>query len=97
MIEFCGSQVPFGMNILFEADSMPEFKFAVEICEDLWVAAPPSIGHAAAGALVIANLSASDETTGKDSYRQRLVAGSRRGWLAVIFMPMPVKANRQRI
>lgn len=75
LIEFCGSQVPFGMNILFEADSMPEFKFAVEICEDLWVAAPPSIGHAAAGALVIANLSASDETTGKDSYRQRLVSG----------------------
>lgn len=74
-INFNGREVPFGMNMIFEADGMPEFKFAVEICEDLWVAAPPSISHAAAGALVIANLSASDEVTGKDDYRRRLVSG----------------------
>ena len=73
-ISFHGQEVPFGMNLLFEADSMPEFKFAVEICEDLWVAAPPSTAHTAAGALVIANLSASDEVTGKDSYRRQLVS-----------------------
>lgn len=71
---FNGQEVPFGINLLFEAESMPEFKFAVEICEDLWVAAPPSTEHTAAGALVIANLSASDEVTGKDSYRRQLVS-----------------------
>ena len=43
------------------------------MCEDLWVPAPPSIGHAAAGATVIANLSASDETVGKADYRRALV------------------------
>ncbi len=41
------------------------FTVAAEICEDLWVPMPPSIGHALAGATVIVNLSASDETTGK--------------------------------
>lgn len=34
---------------------------------------PPSCSHAMAGATVIANLSASDETTGKDIYRRELV------------------------
>ena len=42
-----------------------------EICEDLWAPDPPSIGHAMAGATVIVNLSASDETTGKDVYRKK--------------------------
>ncbi len=44
---------------------MPEFTLAVEICEDLWAPLPPSTAHALAGATVIANLSASDETVGK--------------------------------
>ncbi|CDF43706.1 putative uncharacterized protein [Roseburia sp. CAG:182] len=48
---------------------------AAEICEDLWTPQPPSIAHALAGANVIVNLSASDETTGKDRYRTALVAG----------------------
>ena len=46
----------------------------VEICEDLWSALPPSTFHALAGATVIANLSASDETVGKAEYRRALVA-----------------------
>ena len=41
-----------------------------EICEDLWVADPPSTSHALAGATVIANLSASNETVSKDAYRE---------------------------
>lgn len=36
---------------------------------------PPSTNYAMAGATVIANLSASDEVTGKDNYRKNLVAG----------------------
>lgn len=66
--------VLFGSNILFEADNLKGFTLGVEICEDLWSANPPSGRHAVHGATVIANLSASDETTGKDIYRRSLVA-----------------------
>lgn len=48
---------------------------AAEICEDVWVPNPPSIGHALAGATVIVNCSASDETTGKNRYRESLIGG----------------------
>ncbi len=65
----------FGSKLLFSCVNMPDFVLALEICEDLWVPAPPSIGHACAGATVIANLSASDEVTGKDMYRRALVSG----------------------
>ena len=67
--------VPFGTNILLECVGMPELKIAVEICEDIWVPEPPSIRHALAGATVICNLSASNETTGKEGYRRELVKG----------------------
>lgn len=73
--DFMGKKVPIGMNILFQCNEMRDFVLAVEICEDLWVPNPPSINHALAGASVIANLSASDEVTGKASYRRDLVAG----------------------
>ena len=65
--------VPFGTDQLFTCRSMPELKVAVEICEDLWTPNPPSVRHAMHGATVIVNLSASDEITGKDSYRRDLV------------------------
>ncbi len=67
--------VPFGTNLLFKDKQINDFVVACEICEDLWVPNPPSISHALAGATVIANLSASDEVTGKDSYRLELVKG----------------------
>lgn len=69
------SDAPFGTKLLFRCRQMPEFTFAVEICEDLWVPVPPSARHAEAGALLIANLSASDETIAKAEYRRSLVAG----------------------
>lgn len=65
--------VDFGTNLLFTACGMPEFCFAVEICEDLWMPAPPSGEYAMAGANIIVNLSASDELTGKAAYRRELV------------------------
>lgn len=70
-----GTEVPFGPRLLFRCEQLPLFTLGVEICEDLWAMSPPSIGHAAAGATVIANLSASDETVGKDKYRRELVCG----------------------
>ncbi len=66
---------PMGTDQLFVCPEMPDLKIAAEICEDLWAPDPPSIRHAMAGATVIVNLSASDETTGKDLYRRDLVAG----------------------
>ena len=69
----CGQQVPFGTSLLFRCCEMPSFVLGVEICEDLWSALPPSTFHALAGATVVANLSASDETVGKAEYRRALV------------------------
>lgn len=67
--------VPFGMNLLFTCEELPGLCVAAEICEDVWVPNPPSIRHALAGATVIVNCSASDETTGKNLYRESLIAG----------------------
>ena len=73
-VTVCGQQAPFGTQLLFRCRQMPEFVLGVELCEDLWSALPPSTFHALAGATVIANLSASDETVGKAEYRRALVA-----------------------
>ena len=67
--------VPMGNRLLFGTSAMPELVVAAEICEDLWTPNPPSISHALAGANLMVNLSASDETTGKDRYREDLVKG----------------------
>lgn len=68
-----GEEIPFGTNLLFECTNLPGLVLGCEICEDLWVADPPSTSHALMGATVIANLSASNETVGKDAYRELLV------------------------
>ncbi len=65
------AEIPFGRNLVFECDD--NFKFAVEICEDLWNVIPPSSYHAISGATVIANLSASNELVAKSDYRRDLV------------------------
>lgn len=61
-------------NIIFENETYSDFSFAVEICEDLWVPNPPSINYAVNGAMIICNLSASDEVIGKSEYRRKLVS-----------------------
>ncbi len=70
-----GVRAPMGTHLMFMPDSLPEFKICAEICEDLWAPNPPSIAHALAGANLIVNLSASNESTGKDRYRKSLVQG----------------------
>ena len=74
-VTLCGQQAPLGVDLLFRCRSLPAFVLGCEICEDLWVPAPPSAGLAEAGATVIVNLSASDELIGKAAYRRGLVAG----------------------
>ncbi len=65
------SEVPLGTDLLFCCGKVV---VGVEICEDLWVPLPPSSHQAIAGANILLNLSASNETIGKATYRQRLVA-----------------------
>lgn len=71
-----GEELPFGTNILFEADAVSGLTIGCEICEDIWAPLSPGTLHALAGATVIVNLSASNETIGKDAYREMLVKSS---------------------
>jgi len=68
-----GKSVPFGSDLLFPAADFPDCVLGIEICEDAWVASPPSGDLAVAGATLLANLSASPETLGKCAYRRALV------------------------
>ena len=74
-ITFEGKKIPFGPQLLFQAEGMEELVVAAEICEDVWSPVPPSIQAALEGATVIVNCSASDETIGKDTYRRALISG----------------------
>ncbi len=67
--------VKLGSRLLFRCKNIEELVVGAEICEDVWVACPPSTYHAQAGATLIVNCSASDETTGKDIYRRALISG----------------------
>ena len=72
-VRFDGKEVPFGGDLLFECSTVKGLAVGCELCEDVWAVDPPSTGHAKAGATVIVNLSASNETVGKDEYRRSLV------------------------
>ncbi len=67
------SDVPFGTDLIFRDRRNHNFCFGIEVCEDLWVPAPPSSFLAMRGACVIFNLSASNEAVGKYDYRKGLV------------------------
>ncbi len=63
--------VPVGPGLLYRLGD--GVTLGVEICEDLWAPLPPSTALCLAGAEVIANLSASNETIAKRAYRRDLV------------------------
>ena len=63
--------IPVGNNLIFNCSGV---KLGVEICEDLWAPLPPSTLLSLAGAEVILNLSASNETIMKRKYRTELAA-----------------------
>jgi NAD+ synthase (glutamine-hydrolysing) len=69
-----GQNVPFGADLLFAAEDLPDFIFHTEICEDYWAPLPPSTYGALAGALILTNLSASNITIGKADERKLLCA-----------------------
>jgi NAD+ synthase (glutamine-hydrolysing) len=73
-ITVAGQPTLFGTDLVFEASDLPDFVFALEICEDFWAPAPPSTQAAMAGALVLCNLSASNIVVGKADEREMLCA-----------------------
>lgn len=63
----------FGAGLIFCCNTMHDFSFGIELCEDLWSPCPPSTYLAQEGANIILNLSASNEMIGKSEYRRSLV------------------------
>ncbi|CAN7509705.1 NAD(+) synthase [Rhizobium sp. LjRoot30] len=85
-IAVAGQTAPFGVDLQFSAQNVRDFIFHVEICEDLWAPAAPSDFGALAGALILANLSASNITVGKADTRKLLCsAQSARTWSAYLY------------
>ncbi len=74
-ILFDGELLPFGPKLLFVEKELDSLIVSAEICEDVWSAVPPSIEAAREGAVIIVNCSASDETIGKEAYRNSLISG----------------------
>ncbi len=70
-VRLCGQEVPCTPDLLVTTPS--GLCLACEICEDLWVPMPPSSRHAAMGANLILNPSASNEVATKSRYRRDLV------------------------
>ncbi len=70
-ITAAGQEADFGTELTFAVNGA---EFGIEICEDLWVASPPSSRLALNGAKLIFNLSASPEGVGKHAYLRELVA-----------------------
>ncbi len=66
-----GYDIPVGRDLIFKIGDGA--LLGMEICEDLWTPMPPSTMLTLNGAEVMVNLSASNETVGKRSYRRDLV------------------------
>ena len=66
--------IPFGTDLIFQDRENPLFRLGIEICEDLWGPLPPSTYQSLAGALIIANPSASNELVGKADYRKTVTS-----------------------
>ena len=74
-VQLFGETVPFGNDLIFEAQNVPGLAVHAEICEDVWTPVPPSTFAALAGATILTNLSASNITVGKADWRKTLCAG----------------------
>jgi len=93
-IDLAGQRAPFGSGLMFRLKEIPAFVLHVEICEDLWVPAPPSSFAALAGASVIANLSASNIVVGKEGYRHQLAGNQSARCLAAYLYSAAGPASR---
>jgi NAD+ synthase (glutamine-hydrolysing) len=71
IFNYRGEHIPLGSGLLFRAGNV---SFGIELCEDLWAPIPPSSHQALQEAQLIFNLSASNESIGKNSYLRALIA-----------------------
>jgi NAD+ synthase (glutamine-hydrolysing) len=85
-IKVGGAFVPFGTDLIFEAEDVDGFIFHIEIREDVWAPAPASDFAALAGALILTNLSASNIVVGK-AWTRRLLCEIQSGrcWAAYVY------------
>ena len=72
-INLLGENVKISNMLCYQCDNY-DVSYAIDICEDLWVANTPSNFTSLNGATIIFNLSSSNETIGKVSYRRKLVS-----------------------
>ena len=73
-IDIDGEEVPFGVDLLFKLNGMESATVGIELCEDLWAPLAPHEHQALAGAIVLVNLSASNELLGKAEWRRTMIA-----------------------
>ena len=71
-ITVAGATAPFGPDLLFAAEDLPDLVIHTEICEDVWIPIAPSAEAALAGATVLVNISGSPITIGKAETRRLL-------------------------
>jgi NAD+ synthase (glutamine-hydrolysing) len=81
-IRLGGAELPFGVDLLFEAEDVPGLVVHAEICEDMWVPIPPSAEAALAGATVLLNLSGSPITIARAETRKLLCRSASQRCLA---------------
>lgn len=72
-ITLLGQEVPFGTDLLFEAEDVEGLVVATTTCEDDWAPIPGCAFPCLAGATVVVNLSASPEQVGKVDYRKPML------------------------
>ncbi len=93
VIEVAGERVPFGNDLIFEAENYPDFTAPRRDLRGLWTPIPPSSYAALAGATVLVNLSASNITIGKAEYRRLLCASNRASASRPTSTPRRASAN----
>lgn len=72
-VTFNQEEIPFGNKILLRNDHQRNEIISSEVCEDAWTPHSPSLDQVLAGATIIFNLSASNETIDKNDSRLNLV------------------------
>lgn len=70
-IRYCGQRVLLSSQVVFHTQSCD---FGIELCEDVWAPIPPSSKLVLQGAELIFNLSATNESIGKNSYLRSLLS-----------------------
>ena len=90
------ADVPFGPDLLFEAEDVPGLVVHVEVCEDMWVPVPPSAEAALAGATVLAeHLRQPDHHRPGRGPQAAVPVGRRRGASPPTCTPPRARASRR--